>query len=247
MLLKKICITALFVFSSVSLLGNTLTQLIKTKHKFTFKIPASWKQIPEEYMDSFNYNLKKMYGKKATHFNYGIQKSYNKRWFEFPYLVIQVNKKGAIPEKVLRNVKKIHSSISKSTNKIKKTPLGKLLKSINFGQPVYDEKNKRMMVKLRIKTAGGYGLGVTFMIFTSNGFVQFNCYAKENEFGVILPIYKNIVDSIQLDKGYEYKPPASSSSTNLIRMLLYGGAAIIITLISGFLKKRKQERNQGDI
>ncbi len=72
------------------------------KNGYVISIPAGWIEIPTDIIEKYEKMISNL-GPNAIkqHYDCGFQLDSKKNWFEYPYVLMQVNNLGRIPENQL--------------------------------------------------------------------------------------------------------------------------------------------------
>ncbi len=199
---------------------------------YTIRIPGEWKEIPKEVLDQFGAMASQAAGQSVT-YEYGYQLSANEDWFEYPYVLVQVNRSGRISEGQMKNYRKIDSGIEEGMKKAE-SAAGELLSNASLGESIYDSGTHILWssVAMDVQEAGRVK-GLMAVKLTDYGSIHFFGYALEDEFEQYKGLYSDMVHSIQVGEKDRYKPRFLDNAPTLFGINL--GQVAIAALIGGLI------------
>jgi hypothetical protein len=195
--------------------GADLTQSFAAKEGFTIHLPKDWEPIPKEVIDKYSQAIAKMAPKAETQlYNYGFQRADSPKWFTYPYILVQVNRSGRIPEEQLKSLKRIEKAMGESFAKTTDS-ISSFSSNASLGEPVYDPASHILWTRIAIDVKKtGTVQGIIGSILTEEGFVQIACYAKNEDFEKYLPVFETIIK--KTDFKADLKLGAQDSEGNAV-------------------------------
>jgi len=229
--------------------GAELPREERTAHGITFHLPAGWKPIPREVLDSYCEAMAKMAPKAAKQsYDYGFQPADSAKWFAYPYLLVQVNRSGRIPESQFESMKRVEQAMSRGMEKTRDA-MSSFASGARLGETAYDPAAHILWTRIALDVKGtGTVRGVVGVVLTETGFVQVSGYAKDAEYSRYSPLFEAIIRNIALGEDMKYRPRAGESpapapvmdwGTVLVNGLIGAAAAGVIALIVLLVGKRK--------
>jgi len=243
-MVRKIVLPSLFLLFTVSLVAEE--QIVDAGNDYKVTLPHSWVEIPEDILDQYEKAIQEA-TKQIQTYEYGYQSNTATNWFEYPYALVQVNRKGRVPEGQLKQYQKIESGFKEGMDKVE-AAASDLLSNAAMGETVYDQDSHILWSKMSIDVSGiGRVKGLIAIKLTEFGTIQFMGYAKEDNFTHYEAIYRKIVHSITVQDSEKYTPRFTDNAPtifgiNLGQTLIAG---VIGALIGGifvlfkFFTKRK--------
>ncbi len=174
--------------------GADLPQSFAAKEGFTIHLPKDWEPIPKEVIDKYSQAIAKMAPKaEKQHYDYGFQRADSPKWFTYPYILVQVNRSGRIPEEQLKSLKRIEKAMGDSFAKTTDS-ISSISSNASLGEPMYDPVSHILWTRIAIDVKeAGTVRGIIGAILTEEGFVQIACYAKSEDFEKYLPVFETII------------------------------------------------------
>jgi hypothetical protein len=104
------------------------------KNGFSISLPDEWVEIPRDVIDAYEKEIARLApNAPAPHYDYGFQLGSSQNWFEYPYILVQINNTGRIPESQLEKFEAYN--IQESLDKHKKG-LSSIMSNIQAGKMV---------------------------------------------------------------------------------------------------------------
>lgn len=242
----KAVIASIFI-AAVTLAASDadLSQTITTPDGITIHLPIKWKQIPksvieEVYKEFYDQNPRAL---RQT-FDHGFQAD-SEEWFSYPYILIQVQHTGRIPEFALKKMPNLDDIFKEKAHET--ADAISAISDISMGKTVYDST-------LRILWSSGKAhyesIGYVKMLagghLTEDGFVYVYAYSIEADFPRYEKLFEQIISRIKLEPGIRYSPRISDKTPLIIdwnkalEKGIVGGVIVIfigiVTLIIGLIK-----------
>ncbi|MEI6811013.1 MAG: hypothetical protein WCK60_03140 [Candidatus Nomurabacteria bacterium] len=221
------------------------------KNGYVISIPDGWIEIPTDIIEKYEKMLSDLApNAKKQHYDCGFQLDSKKNWFEYPYVLMQVNNLGRIPENQLEKLQGFSMQKSLDNFEDQNKKLNTVISNIQAGKMIYDNKNKMIWMRLEANMQDiGPIIGISGMILTEKGSIHANAYCKKEDFSTYEPVFRSIATSVTPAPELVYKPKWSDSLPVVARSFNWGkvvgkaitGAIIagIIALIAGFIRKTK--------
>ena len=220
------------------------------KKGFSITIPDGWIEMSRNIIDTFENEVSKQAPNfKKQHYDYGFQLESSNNWFEYPYILVQIQDIGRIPENQLEKLEKY--SFKDTIDKSKKD-LSSLASNIQVGEMYYDKQEKIIWMRLEMNVVNiGIVSGLSGMVPTEKGFIQVVGYSLQNDFSNNEHIFRSVSMSVLPEPDLVYKPKWSDNLPHVISKIDWGkvaggaltGAIIggIIGLIVSLTKKKKKQ------
>jgi hypothetical protein len=215
--------------------------------EYAITLPDGWVEMPKEVITAKLQEIKQAGMGAATLQNYdrGYQKK-GSPWFEYPYILVIVNKKGKAPSSDLDKLDQI--DISDAKDKVVKDFNG-LISNAEFGKMQYEKESNVIWLKTRMDAAGvGTIEGISGMLLTNDGFIQITGYASSEDIAELIPVVQKMVRTTTVSEKLKYTEdhlvsgvPRFFRGMNWESVLMAGirGAIIglVVALVLGLVKK----------
>jgi len=246
--------TVLEIVTFFLLLGTTcfaadLPQSFAAKEGFTIHLPQDWKPIPKEVLDRYSQAIARMAPKaEKQHYNYGFQRTDTPKWFTYPYILVQVNRSGRIPEEQLKALKRIEKAMDDSFAKATDS-ISSITSNASLGEPIYDPVSHILWTRISIDVKeAGTMRGIIGAILNEEGFVQIACYAMGNDFEKFLPVFEAVIKktAIRADLKYGARNMAGKAGKEERKQSVVPWGTMTLVLIGALLlffigwKRRKK-------
>lgn len=170
---------------------------------FHITLPNKWIEIPNEVIEGYKQQLYEATGRMPVT-DYGFQSPGKEDWMEYPFATATIKRTGRVPEAHLKNMKQVHSIMDKDLKEA-----GKLrkeyLSNLSLGETVYDADRHIVWSSFATDLKGvGKVKGVSAVVLTSYGAIQFVGYSFAKDYPHNHAIYKKMVHSIKLKKSDKY-------------------------------------------
>ncbi len=164
----------------------------------SMQIPAGWVRIPQNVLDEDSRLLQQNVPASVNmEMDAGFQPSTNKTWMQTPYVLVQVRTKR-VPEQELKKYKTINQRLKTEVSKIDPS----VGSSLDIGSPVYEPESHILWMKISDPTGLKRIIG---MRLTEQGTVMTVLYCDDKDVEKYSPILEQMVRSIRLREGLEYK------------------------------------------
>jgi hypothetical protein len=228
----------LFLLLATPCLGADLPQSIATRDGFTIHLPNDWESIPKEVIDRYSQEIAKIAPKAEKQlYDYGFQRADTSKWFTYPYILVQVNRSGRIPEEQLKSLKRFEKAMDDSFAKTTDS-ISSIGSNASLGEPMYDPASHILWTRIAIdvKNAGTVQ-GIIGAILTEEGFVQIACYAKGEDFEKTLPLFETIIKNadFRADLRYGARDTEGTTASEKSGQGAFSWKAITLVLIGALL------------
>lgn len=194
----------LFIFPTIGMMPG-MAQVKCTSHpEYTILLPSGWIEIPKEVITAKVQELKQASKGGATIPNYerAYQMEESSTWFEYPYILVDVNRSGKIPSKDLDKLDQI--DISSAKDKLI-NDFSDLISNAEFGKMHYEKGSYVAWLKTRFETAGSDVLeGISGMVLTNEGYIQISGFATQGDFATLIPIVQKMVRTTKISDRLKY-------------------------------------------
>jgi len=218
--------------------GADLPQSFAAKEGFTIHLPMDWKPIPKEVLDRYSQAISRIAPKaEKQHYDYGFQRTDTPKWFTYPYILVQVNRSGRIPEEQLKALKRIEKALDDSFAKATDS-ISSITSNASLGEPIYDPVSHILWTRIAIDVKDtGTVRGIIGAILTEEGFVQIACYAKGDDYGKYQPVFEKVINEtdIRADLEYEVRNRAGKTSEKVRNQGSFTWKTISLALIGALL------------
>lgn len=218
------------------------------KNGFAILLPHGWVEMHRDVIDAYEKEIARLAPNvTAPHYDYGFQLDSSKKWFEYPYILVQVNNIGRIPESQLERLEGY--SVQKSLDKHKKG-LSSIMSDIQVGKMVYDKQTKIIWTRTEANVVNiGPISGIMGAIPTEKGFIQVMGYSLKKNYPMYEAVFQSVAVSVSPEPGLVYRPkwsdslPPAVTGTNwekiAVETMPKALAAVIIAVIIAALRKKK--------
>jgi hypothetical protein len=219
------------------------------KPEFSITLPDGWVEIPRDAMVAMQDEVKRQApNSNLPRYQYGFQLDSVKEGLAYPYILVQLNTAGRIPEQQFKAMPKI------DLNKEAAKHIGDVssfMSNTNLGQAQYDEVAHLVWITVKTDVVGvGKIQGISGIIPTETGGVGVHAYSTETEFSSHLPVFRQVITSVMIPPDQAYKPRWSDSNPILgaidwgrvgVKALTGGLIGGVIALVIGLLRRKKRE------
>ncbi len=240
-----------FLFGAILLLFG-FTSFVYSQNRFqysdghfSFNLPQEWERISNDVVREYHDEMLKKTNATARIPDLAFKKRGAKSPFDLPYFLVNVFEQDVDDSMIKGYI----SSIQKSPQGEVSEP-GHAVRVPSITEPVYDEKRK--LITFSIDSRVGHGeqetdiTGHFAVFFFKEGIVTYNFYAGKEDISEYRPAFAGIIDSVTLDKGYEYKSGLFEDA--LIRKsAIVAGLLIALALLFRYIwVKKRTEPNAVD-
>jgi hypothetical protein len=243
------------VFSAILTIPLALhaaqAETFPTRDDFSVSLPSGWIEAPAEALRNIEAVLSQAsQGAMTQKYDYGYQLASANTWFEYPYVLVQVMRRGRVPEGELTQFERIESGFREGADQVKES-LGTFVSNVEQGKVVYDDAEHVLWSSF---TMGVQGVGnvraLSAVKLTEFGFIQVNCYALEDSFDRYAPVFQGMVRDLDVAERYRYQPRLTDHAPtlwgiNVGEVALSGGLGAIIGGVVGlivYFRRRRQRR-----
>ncbi len=247
-IIRYIIVLVVFVSLSDPIQAIDLHQMTD----FSISLPDEWVEIPRDVIDTYEEEISNLApNAPIQHYDYGFQLGSTDKWFEYPYILIQVNKMGRIPESQIEKLEKY--SLQESFDE-KNNNLSSIMSDIKVGKMYYDNEAKIIWLRIESNVVDvGHISGLAGMIPSEKGFFQVSGYSLKDDYSTYEPIFRAITVSVVPSIELVYNPrwtnslPPVVSSIDWNKVLGEGivGAitGVFLALIVGVFSWIKKKKN----
>jgi hypothetical protein len=179
----------------------------QSRYGYSANLPEGWRQIPPKILADYSDTVNRVSGGKIRQqYQDGYQRDFNGKWLIHPYILVQVQETGRVPEGQLRNLKPVRRGIEKGLGQAA-DGLGDVLSQAALGETLFDSTNKCLWMQFSANVAGvGPIKAVSCGFLTEKGVIYFHCYSKAAEFEELLPAFQRAMSSVGITETWRYKP-----------------------------------------
>jgi hypothetical protein len=208
-------LTAFFIFHFFVAVGAARAEAMQrfryAQERFSIDLPANWKEIPKSILDSHARALLKGLPAGKQRIVHGYQLQSETAWFNHPYIIINFNDCGRIPESELeksKNLKEIPESIRANASK----GMEQIISQSKISEPIFDADSNIIWMSASIKLEGAENLKVlSGMHLTEYGLLCVTCYAVESQMDENSLIFESIIKSVDITSILRYTPGSSDA------------------------------------
>lgn len=173
------------------------------RRDFAVTLPDGWVQMSKHDLARFNANIRKHAPKKkALHFSYGFHPAKSEMHGTYPYMVARVSHSGRISLKSLRKLQTIN--LGRALEK-QKANLPGFIDRVMMGHLLYDPSRHTIWVTKQTKARGKPTVrGLTAIIATRKGFLQFSAWSTKARFAKWFPAFYKTMASVTLPRAMRY-------------------------------------------
>jgi hypothetical protein len=239
----------LAIFPAIGIAQGMAQVAPASQPEYTITLPDGWVEMPKEVITARLQEIKQAGMGAATLQNYdrGFQQK-GSDWFEYPYILVIVNKKGKAPSADLDKLDQI--DISGAKDKVVKDFNGLILNA-EFGKMQYEKESNVIWLKTRMETSGAGTIeGISGMLLTNEGFIQITGYAASEGIAELIPVVQKMVRTTTVSEKLKYTEnhlvgvPRFLRGMNWESVLVAGirGAVIgvVVALVLGLVRKFKK-------
>jgi len=232
--------------------SDTDATTFETDHNFSVVLPDDWVEAPSEVLRNVESGISELSGgANKQRYDYGYQLSSADAWFEHPYIFVQVNGNGRVPEGQLTQYEKVEAALRSSVEEASES-FGAVLSETKPGETIYDEREHVLWSTFTTNVQGiGAVNGLAAVKLTEFGFIRLMGYSTEDTYEKYSPIFRQAVHTLVIPDEYQYRPRLTdhaptvwginlgqSAIAGLVSGLLGGVVALI-----GYLKKKRSRRD----
>ena len=229
--------------------GADLSQRIATPSGIVVHLPAGWQQIPKDVLIAqFAEAARQNPNLPKQTYEYGFQAP-SREWFAYPYLLVQIQRTGRIPEVALKKMPNLDEMMASKMQEFAEAASATV--NASMGKTVYDPINRILWTSARMNYAG---VGDIQMLagghLSEDGCVQVFGYVREEDFPRYEAVIHDIISSVELPDYMRYVPRATDNillvhAIDWDKVLSKGiGGAVaggIAALIIGLTRRKKKD------
>ncbi|MGZ8916002.1 MAG: hypothetical protein ACXW1Z_23220 [Methylobacter sp.] len=220
----------LYLISTIAVANEPLTLI--SNNDYQISIPHDWVEIPTNVLQPSVEIISRAIGHSQT-YEYGYQSANAKTWFQFPYVLVKIERNGRVHEGQLKQYKQFHSDFNEAAQEFKNNT-GDLVTDMTQGETLYDESLRVLWSSTNMDVKG---IGkVTILLaakLTEYGSIQFYGYALEQDFIQYKPMFRQMVQSITPPEQDVYKPQIIDNAPTIFGINL--GETAISFIVGGLI------------
>ncbi|NRB28310.1 MAG: hypothetical protein HRU37_11595 [Roseibacillus sp.] len=232
--------------------AETVAVTFDTNDDFSMTLPSGWIEAPPEALRNIEAGLEELsQGAGKLRYDYGYQLASARVWFEYPYIIVQVVRKGRVPEGQLTQHKQLESEFRKGLEETEEA-FGAVVSNMEQGETLYDENDHVLWSTVTMNVQGmGDVRGLVGLKLTEFGFIQLMGYATKDTFAQYSPIFREAVQTLAVADQYKYQPRLTDHVPTVWGINL-GEAAIAGVIgglgggVFGLIQYLKKRRNRQD-
>lgn len=184
----------------------SLEEEFSTPRGFSLKLPSDWIEIPRDVVDGLGEGIEQVNPNiKRQVYDYGFHRKPSEKRLTYPYILVQVQDVGRVPERQLKKMKTIQKQMNEVGETFEKG-FGTLVSSMRSGETIYDPERHVLWSRFSGDLSGvGEVRSLTGTVLTSKGVINIHCYSRGEDFEKYTPTFQAIVQSVSLDKDLKYK------------------------------------------
>lgn len=228
---------------------DAVAERYETSDGFALTLPPGWAEAPPEALRQAESEISAAsQGAAAETYDYGYQLATAATWFEYPYVLVQVRRIGRVPEGQLAQYEKSDTDFQKGAKQVEKS-FGDLVSNTQTGAPTLDEEHHVLWSALSMSVQEiGTIRALVAIKLTEYGIVQLMGYATEEGFEQFAPLFREVVNSMDVEEAHAYQPRLTDHAPTLwgINLRQTAIAGIVGALIAGAvsLARAWQKRRQ---
>jgi hypothetical protein len=200
---------AALVFFLPASYGVNLAQRVHTGQGFSISVPEKWVQLPPEVLKEL---VEKTSAINTQKFEFAFQQNAGPPWFSYPYIMIQVNSEGRIPERTFSRLDRVKAGMQKGFSSVEKKATG-LLSNSSVGNAIYDSNAHILWSSASTRVEGiGPIKCLIAACLTEKGYVNVLGYAKADDFAAYRGLFEDIARNVEFDASLTYKPHPEDSA-----------------------------------
>jgi hypothetical protein len=190
-----------------------LSQSITTFSGIAVHLPSQWQEIPKDVLTAnFEEFAKQNPNLPKQTYEYGFQAP-SEQWFSYPYILIQIQRTGRIPEVALKEFPNLAEMFDDELQKTME--VASTVTDAAMGKTIYDSSKRILWTSMRLNYAG---IGNVKMLagghLSEDGSVYVLGYTKEQDFSKYETLLHQIISSVELPPGMRYVPRISDNIRN---------------------------------
>lgn len=215
---------------------------------FSVTLPEGWAEIPQEVLAAMHAELNRQAPKaRIPRYDYGFQLDRVKNGLEYPYVLVQVVGSGRLSLRQMESMPRIDMNEYFSG---KAADFDALVTGGSFGRMQYDEAARIVWLTTEVDVARvGKIRGLTGMVPTQQGTLQFHGYSLAPDFPKYAPVFRQITASAVAAPELAYQPrwtdslplPSWLDPEEALLMALAGavGGVLLTTFVRLYRRRNK--------
>lgn len=206
-----------------------LTQEFHAREGFTIRLPADWKQIPPDVIKKYFSEMTRANPQMPRAVaNYAFKPASNMNPLPFPYLMIQVDHSGKLPEQRLADTRQMKRGIEKGAR-----DASSKLSDVTASELTYDADRHIVWGTLQMTVPDGGRLKqMLATIMTEQGVIRVVGFSTDEDYETWAPTFKAIAENLVLSEKLRYRPAADPRNTPSWMTL---GALILLIVCAFFV------------
>ncbi len=232
------------VFSAVPALpaDDAVRSVTLYQAHVTLEVPADWKEIPEEDLESFSLQLAQASGGRVAEvYQHGFFPDSPIVISTLPLILVQIRESGRLPYGRFLHLPTVEA-LQRSGSRHIIDRMGPVLSGFDLENVGYDKRNHTLHLTnlLVLETEGKVSVrSVSFL--TERGLFTLHCYAYAPQATVVAPIFDRVIDSVRFDDELRYQPRCIDRWPPRPSTVAYGAAALIaIILVLRLIRSRRR-------
>jgi hypothetical protein len=211
--------------------GGELRKVTVYDGHVTFGIPADWREIPPEVLESHSLQMAEASGGRLTEiYQHGFHSSDAEIDFLLPECLIQIRESGRLRYRQFLRLPDV-ATIRSDEEETLAERVGAAVRGMEPQKAVFDRQ--RFVIHLSSILDLGYEVEASvesFAFLTERGLFTIHFYVPVRRAPAMAPIYSRIIDSVRLDDELRYRPRLADRWPPRPATLLLAAAALLAAL-----------------
>lgn len=210
-----------------------------TNFGFSLYLNNEWSELPQDFLEQNNKGQKSKWDMGYILSNENLSSGYR------PNILVKINESGRVPASVFKKYKKTPEEVN---DKYRKNNNQTVFGNISVIEYYFDDESYTLHSSSIIKLENiGRILSHGRIIFTEKGYIEIVAYSPESEADKYSPFFKEVFETINIDKSLKYKKSSSdliptNVYSELKHILNYFVGASIAVLFYAIIKRKKRKR-----
>jgi hypothetical protein len=216
--------------------------------EFSMTIPDGWIQIPKNIIDSNTQQLGDMLpGVQVKTYDCGFQMDNALTWFDYPYVLVQINREGRISEKHLEMMDKYPAQEYVDDHGKGLRPV---MSEVQTGKMYYDRINEVVwfVADATVKDVGKVRM-LSATVLTETGFIQIGGSALVDNFETYETVFRSMALSVALNSKLQYQAHGSTRASvtapkinweKIAEMALTGAILASAVTFGSYLRRKRK-------